>query len=249
MLFDTPPSSAYKAMLMFRIARLRRVRGGLYVLFGVLLCGFRVFGQFVVNDTVVSSPDVSLKDPEFADASQLMTCKDLDGRLWLNYVDATTGTWSPMDGRQWLLDDQLANVGQGPEWALGRGGDSIVYTKNIGGILTLYQARNSNGQWLTAPLPLSSYCTAIRGSKEVGDPSPRVLFSYVPPGTDAVVGWQTVKGPFRSGWIPGARLKTQVGGGMRGVCLGRAAQTRFRFDIHTRGWELTSMKSDTQTYG
>jgi hypothetical protein len=244
MLFDTPPSSAYKAMLMFRIARLRRVRGGLYVLFGVLLCGFRVFGQFVVNDTVVSSPDVSLIDPEFADASQLMTVKDTEDQLWLNHVDATTGTWSPMDGRQWLIDDQLADhVGQGPEWVLGRGGDSIVYAKNVGGIPTLYQAWNSSGQWLTAPSPLSSYCIPIRGSKEVGDPSPRVLFSYAPPGTDAVVGWQTVKGPFRSGWIPGARPKDpRWAYGMGGVVFTVRGSNEVSFyNIHTqRLWELTS---------
>jgi hypothetical protein len=254
MLFDTPPSSAYKAMLMFPIPRLRRarasrVRGSVCALFGVLLSGFHVFGQFVVNDTVVSSPDVSLIDPEFADASQLMTVKDTDGRLWLNHVDATTGTWSPKDGRQWLLDDQLAHVGQGPEWrqgaewVLGRGGDSIVYTKNVGGVPTLYEAWNWNRQWFTAPLPLNFYCSVIRGSKEVDDPSPRVLFLYAPPGTDAVVGWQTLKGPYRSGWIPGARPKDpRWAYGMRGVVFTVRGSNEVSFyNIETqRLRELTS---------
>jgi hypothetical protein len=165
--------AAYRAILMFKVPGLRRVRGGVCVLFGVLLSGFHLFGQFVVNDTVVSSLNVSLIDPEFADASQLMSWQDTDGRLWLNHVDPTTGTWSPMDGRQWLLDDQLARVAgtrQGPEWVVGRGDDRIVYTKNVGGILTLYEAWNRNRQWFTAPLPLNFYCSAMRGSKEVGDP-------------------------------------------------------------------------------
>lgn len=159
------------------------------------------------------------------------------GQLWLNHVDATTGTWSPMDGRQWLIDDQLADVGQGPEWrqgaewVLGRGRDSTVYTKNVGGVPTLYEAWNWNRQWFTAPF-LNFYCSAIRGSKEVDDPSPRVLFLYAPPGTDAVVGCRPSKVLIDQAGSPVRGLKTRGG---RMACaelfLRCGTQTRFRFTI------------------
>jgi len=236
---------------MFTIPRLRRVRasrvrGGVCALFGVLRRRVPCLWPIRSNDTVVSSPDVSLTDLEFADASQLMSWQDTDGRTMVEPRRRRHGTWSPMDGRQWMLDDQLARVGgtrQGPEWVVGQGGDRTVYTKNVSGILALYEAWNWNRQWFTAPLPLNFYCSVIRGQQGSWRSLTTRAFLIRSPRDDAVVGWQTLEGPYQSGWIPGSRPKDpRWAYGIRGVVFTVRGSNEVSFyNINTRRLrELTS---------
>ena len=107
----------------------------------------------MVDDTVVSSQGESLFDPEFATEGPALTFQDQGtGNLWVCAIDAAKGTWTPLNGKQTLVDQRLslfAGTLQGPEWAIDSGGSRIVYTKNVRGVPAIGVAKRVENGWQT----------------------------------------------------------------------------------------------------
>ena len=107
----------------------------------------------MVDDTVVSSQEESLFDPEYATEGPALTFQDQGtGNLWVCPIDAAKGTWTPLNGKQTLVDQRLslfAATLQGPEWAIDSGGSRIVYTKNVRRVPAIGVAKRVENGWQT----------------------------------------------------------------------------------------------------
>ncbi len=162
---------------------------------------------FVVNDQVVSSPKVSLSDPEFDQIGYQMTWQDSQNRLWVIPVNPQTGSFTPKTGYGTQLDSTLSAVSQtnGPEWVYSSQGQQIVYTKFINGLQVLGRAKKISGNWQAESLPASTIGAASPiGSKNPADPNPTILYypGNVFPTPRNPVYWRYLNNAASEGIVP-----------------------------------------------
>lgn len=148
------------------------------------LCATERYSQkdgFIIEDVVISSPDISLPDPEFSNLDFLFCWQDPDGRLWVGRVDPQTGFFDPPNGHGVLIDTDLMPTARkghkssfGPEWGFSRLGGEIYYTKKPGFLAKAYY----NGeQWLVEMIPKGNHRTAPTATKNWEDPTPSIAYS------------------------------------------------------------------------
>ena len=179
---------------------------------------------FEVDDVVVSDPDGSIIDPEFDKSdpsSPRMVWQDLEGDLWVADVDPITGTWWPLDGRQFFVDSGLANIfetRQGPEWAYDDQGNRVVYTKFVRGRVRLYQASldPASGAYLPDRLKRGINREVRRGSTNVGDTQPVVLYLTKRRNVDRI-GWRALDDPSTDTLLPKGVRQPRWVSGSRGL--------------------------------
>jgi hypothetical protein len=159
---------------------------------------------FQAHDVVVSDVDDTLIDPEFTELGLHMAWVDRNHRLWVNDLHPDTGTWTPRNGRQLLVDTSLIRVGktrQGLEWAAAHDGPRMVYTKERGSECSLNQAKRVEGRWVTEALEGGAGLWLYQTSKDQGDPKPRAIFRRERSPTR--FGWRELDDPASQEWIPG----------------------------------------------
>lgn len=139
--------------------------------------------RFVVQDQIISDPNIQLYDPEFDQPGQQVVWIDSLRNLWVAKVDAN-GAFIPPDGRGTLVDTGLGSAllqeaGNGPEWAYAAGGSQIVYTKLTNGQYFLARAvpdaTQANG-WRSELVPTGEGDGSPFGSKDRNDIHPRVRY-------------------------------------------------------------------------
>lgn len=166
-------------------------------------------------------------DFEFDQDRQRFVFTDSRGDLWVSFVDPATGDFKAADGKQVLIDRNVAlatDFGNGPEWLFGPTGGQIVYTKYLSGKpktpenARVAVASVANGAWQTRFLDTNVASNFPMGSLKTGDRSPRVSYERPPepgkasPGfywrtTDAAGAEELVPNSFSSlfsrRWVPG----------------------------------------------
>jgi hypothetical protein len=109
--------------------------------------------DFVVDDVVISNPDVPIADPEFNAVDARMVWQSGDGDVWVADVDPATGLLTPRDGRGTLVGTNaapLADTLNGPEWSYGSDGTFVVFTQDAGDVDWIAASREiAPNQWIS----------------------------------------------------------------------------------------------------
>lgn len=179
---------------------------------------------FEVDDIIVSDPTDSLVDPEFDKnlASLRMAWQDRTGELWVAEVDPRTGTWSPPDGRQTLVDSggfTISDTRQGPEWAYDDKGNRIVYTREENGKPVLFQARQDlkTGDYRAERVADGESLSLAKASEDPQDPRPRITVSYADGANGVFRGWREIDDATTQTLLPADAVKIRWITGLRAL--------------------------------
>lgn len=172
-----------------------------------------LFAKFIVDEVIVSNPEIPLPDPEFDQRNYQVTWQDLQENLWVAPVDSQTGNFILEQAIQ--LDSDLAPIssyrertgsGNGPEWIYDGEDSQILYTKFVDhnhndkiNLNEWYVGRSQfiNNNWQSSLLPqMPSFPQGNNGLTPIGsldenDPNPRVL--YLLPtrkGANSILAWR-----------------------------------------------------------
>ena len=161
---------------------------------------------FVPDDQIISDPSVSLVDPEIDQLNHRIAWQNLAGELWVADLDPITGDLMPADGMGELVDTNLAPLLvtlNGPEWAYGQGGASLVYTRKFGAVFTLAAARQDlAGEWHGGSL-VNSFLRFV----PLGTPSSNTqqakatYFAFSPVNSDLFLAWRDLFNPASEGFL------------------------------------------------
>jgi hypothetical protein len=108
------------------------------------------YAQFVPDDIQVGSTSVNYIDPEFLSEHSRMVFQDAQtaSSLYAGLIDPLTGTVVSDDGKDLLLDTNIAALGNtgltanGPEWGLDSGGPAVFYEKTgSNGLVQVWRAQ------------------------------------------------------------------------------------------------------------
>jgi hypothetical protein len=158
--------------------------------------------QTATIDRIVSDPTVSLPDPEFDQSGDWVNWEDENNNLWIAPVDPT-GDFILEEAA--IVDTGLAPYGtirNGPEWAFGRDGSRVVYTKIVNDRFVIAQAQFNGSTWVAELL-----------TDEVGDlvPGRNPFGSLDPQGESPLVSygqsWREIDDPSVGGILPGNRSR------------------------------------------
>jgi hypothetical protein len=162
--------------------------------------------RFVVNDQVVSDPALPLPDPEFNQVNFLITWQDKNEKLWVANVDRVSGDFIPRSGQGQLLDTGLVpqpTIKNGPEWAYGKEGSQIAYTKLVNNRQTLSRARWTGTRWETSTLDNGSDRYNPFGSQNSTDATPRIVYKKIQ-GNKKFLTWREIDNPASEALVPRA---------------------------------------------
>jgi len=163
----------------------------------MLISASAVHAQGVLPEVQVSKSDIP--DYEFdwgRNGVMCPTCNfntgnarfafsDVDGKLWLGYVDFQTGAFLPPDGHAVLIDTNTAaatDFGNGPEWMSSTAGSQLVYTKYRPGephsdqSAGIAMATMVNGAWSAGFLSDALACASPAGTLDLSDTAPRINY-------------------------------------------------------------------------
>lgn len=154
--------------------------------------------DFVVDDRLVSDPQVDLPQPEFDQRGNRMFWQDVVNRLWVAEVDPVTGDILPHDGRRILIDSGLAPVGQignTPRISYGAE-DVLIYTRREGAQNWLAVARNpAPGVWEPQLLERGEDRFRANGTPEGFTGVARMVYNRDTPEGETVVSWRDWNDP------------------------------------------------------
>ena len=130
----------------------------------------------------------------------------------MGQVDPATGALIPDDGLGEFIDDGLVPLTwrNGPEWMEATHGPELTYSRLVPGSAEMMRAwQDDGGAWHTAAYPDGVDRMHPFGSRDIGDPEPRIL--YVDP-IERVMYWRYLDGPerfltdafleFSARWVP-----------------------------------------------
>jgi catechol 2,3-dioxygenase-like lactoylglutathione lyase family enzyme len=111
-----------------------------------------VIAPFTPDDVQVGAPGVNYSDPEFLSSANRMvfqTTSDGVQQVWISELNPTSGLLASPDGRDLLVDTNVATLGptkqtnNGPEWGVDSAGAALFYSKpDGGGIPQVFRASN-----------------------------------------------------------------------------------------------------------
>lgn len=125
--------------------------------------------QFVPDDIQVGSTSVNYVDPEFLSEHSRIVFQDAQtgGSLYVGVIDPLTGTLVSADGRDLLLDTNIAALGNtgltanGPEWGLDSAGPAVFYEKmGSNGFVQVWRAQGI----LSGPVQVQQITTSSVGA-------------------------------------------------------------------------------------
>lgn len=175
---------------------------------------------------------------------------DRQGRLWVSHIDQATGFITPSNGRETLVDTNVAyysDFGNGPEWLFWEGDSQLVYTRYVDianptpETTGVALAQWVDGAWQAGFVESGMGHITPAPSQQVGDPAPRMVYASA---TDGKIHWRTMghevgpeqKAPWRSPglsvrWVPDTHMLAYVTG--KQADDGRRYQQIFVFDSDT----------------
>lgn len=168
---------------------------------------------------------------------------DFLGKLWVGWIDFSTGAFLPDDGKSELVASSAAlatDFGNGPEWVYSQAGSSLVFTQYLpdqtpsAETAGLAVARRTGGVWQASMLPGGLKRQSPLATQDLDDTDPRIHYQDVTKTRTFVAGLDGT--PFESKvpvagfnggsrrWVPGTRTIIMTGSGLPGTGTERNRQ-------------------------